>query len=130
MRRSPLFPAAPAYNRAASFTGRPAVLNIALLRRLLPYVVDLGTPTFRRWVVDRLPYKPAQELKSIVDIMHERSIAIYRAKKAALEAGDDSVAQQIGEGRDIMSILREPLDPSCFVLGTTSGRLTLGWFGS
>ncbi|KAM5533780.1 hypothetical protein V8D89_012555 [Ganoderma adspersum] len=83
----------------------PAVLNIALLRRLLPYVTDLGTPAFRRWVLDRLPYKPAQELKSIVDIMHERSIAIYRAKKAALDAGDDSVAQQIGEGRDIMSIL-------------------------
>ncbi|PIL23231.1 cytochrome P450 [Ganoderma sinense ZZ0214-1] len=83
----------------------PAVLNVALLRRLLPYVVDLGTPGLRRWVLDRFPYKPAQELKSIVDIMHDRSIEIYRAKKAALEAGDDTVAQQVGEGKDIMSIL-------------------------
>ncbi|KAI1784550.1 cytochrome P450 [Ganoderma leucocontextum] len=83
----------------------PAVLNIALLRRLLPYVVDFGTPAFRRWVVDMIPHKPVQDLKSIIDIMHERSVEIYRTKKQALEAGDDSVAQQVGEGRDIMSIL-------------------------
>ncbi len=73
----------------------------------MPYFVEVGPPAFRRWVLDRVPYQPAQDLKSIVDIMHERCVEIYRSKKAALDAGDDSAAQQVGEGRDIMSILRE-----------------------
>ena len=106
------------------------MLNITLLRRLIPYVSDLGTPAFRRWALDCVPYKPAQELKSIVDIMHERSVEIYRAKKMALEAGDDSVAQQVGEGRDIMSILRKfhfEFAPRRFRLGC-DGMLTLVWF--
>ena len=80
-----------------------------VLRRLLPYVVDVGPPAFRRWVLDRMPHRPVQELKSIVDIMHERSVEIYLARKQALEAGDESVKQQVGEGRDIMSILCESL---------------------
>lgn len=32
---------------------------------------------------------------------------IFNAKKAALEKGDDAVVLQIGEGRDIMSVLSE-----------------------
>ena len=86
---------------------RPAVMDIALLRRLVPYVAEFGTPTFRRWVLDMLPHKGVQKLKSIVDVMHYRSVEIYRSKKEALEKGDEAVAQQIGEGRDLMSILRK-----------------------
>ena len=86
---------------------RPAVMNIAILRRLVPYVAEFGTPTFRRWVLDMLPHKGVQKLKSIVDVMHYRSVEIYRSKKEALEKGDEAVAQQIGEGRDLMSILRK-----------------------
>lgn len=40
--------------------------------------------------------------------MHNESIAIYNAKKEALaKGGNDALAQQIGKGKDIMSILRE-----------------------
>ena len=48
-----------------------------------------------------------QALKRITDIMHGRSVQIFREKKALLERGDDALRHQIGEGRDIMSILRE-----------------------
>ena len=48
-----------------------------------------------------------QRLKEISDAMHARSVLIYNEKKAALEKGDDALKHQIGEGRDIMSILRE-----------------------
>ena len=41
-----------------------------------------------------------------MDTMHARSVAIFDAKKAALARGDADVARQVGEGRDIMSILR------------------------
>ena len=39
--------------------------------------------------------------------MHDRSVKIFNEKKALLEKGDDALKHQIGEGRDIMSILRE-----------------------
>ena len=87
-------------------------MNIAILRRLVPYVTEFGTPTFRRWVLDMLPHKGVQKLKSIVDVMHERSVEIYKLKKQALDQGDEAVAHQVGEGKDIMSILCTCKPPS------------------
>ena len=39
--------------------------------------------------------------------MHEQSIEVYDAKKDALKKGEDAVVQQVGKGKDILSILRE-----------------------
>ncbi len=74
---------------------------------LLPYVADIGPAAFRRRIVEALPINNIQRLKDISDIMYERSVLIYNEKKAALEKGDDALKHQVGEGRDIMSILRE-----------------------
>ena len=41
--------------------------------------------------------------------MDSESRKIYNAKKSALEAGDDTILHQVGEGKDIMSILRKLL---------------------
>ena len=46
-------------------------------------------------------------MKVLVDVVHDRSVEIYHAKKQALEQGDGAAAQQIGEGKDLMSILSE-----------------------
>ncbi|RDX54454.1 cytochrome P450 [Lentinus brumalis] len=83
----------------------PQLAKTGILRLLLPYVLDLGTASFRRRVVELLPNKRVQRLKDISDIMHERSVLIFNEKKAALEKGDDALKHQVGEGRDIMSIL-------------------------
>lgn len=37
--------------------------------------------------------------------MHKMAKKIYESKKAALAAGDEAVVEQIGEGKDIMSVL-------------------------
>lgn len=39
--------------------------------------------------------------------MHDQSVEVYNAKKNALAEGDDAVVQQVGKGKDILSILRE-----------------------
>ena len=39
--------------------------------------------------------------------MHTESINILTEKRAALEAGDDAMVRAMGEGKDIMSILRQ-----------------------
>lgn len=45
----------------------------------------------------------------MVDVIHETSKMIFYSKKAALEKGDDAVVHQVGEGRDIISVLSESL---------------------
>ena len=42
-----------------------------------------------------------------VRMMRTRSREIYEQKKLALAQGDEAVKLQIGEGKDIMSILSE-----------------------
>lgn len=72
---------------------------------LLPYLVKIGSPRFRRFIVGLLPFQNVQRLRSIVDVMYNTSIEILDAKKRALEEGDDAVSRQIGKGKDIISIL-------------------------
>ncbi|KAF8659052.1 hypothetical protein AX16_001924 [Volvariella volvacea WC 439] len=72
---------------------------------ILPWVVNIGTSRFQRFVVDILPWKNLHELRDIVGVMHNTSADIVQQKKKALAEGDDSLTQQVGQGKDIISIL-------------------------
>ena len=78
-----------------------------MLRQFMPYLVKIGTPSFRRKMLRLIPSKTIQMVTDIVDIMHEQSVEVYNAKKEALNKGEDAVVQQVGKGKDILSILRE-----------------------
>jgi len=84
---------------------RPNLQKLNILRRCIPYVYKIGPAWFRRLVMHYFPVKQVRVIKSIVDAMSESSTSIYRAKKAALEKGDEAVVRQVGEGKDIMSVL-------------------------
>lgn len=45
-------------------------------------------------------------MMQIADTLWDTSKQIFYGKKAALERGEDAVVQQVGEGKDIISILR------------------------
>lgn len=53
-----------------------------------------------------IPSKNLQKMKKFVDLMHQMALEIFRAKKQALDRGDEALAKQIGEGKDLMSVLR------------------------
>ncbi len=89
----------------------PQLARSVVLRGLFPIAIKLGPASFRRWIVERTPIENVQQLRRISDVMHNRSVQIFNEKKAMLESGDDAIKHQIGEGRDIMSILREFLRP-------------------
>ncbi|KAI0718774.1 cytochrome P450 [Cerioporus squamosus] len=84
---------------------QPTMVAINFLRRLLPYVSDFGSPALRRKLLQFIPNPGVQKMKDIVDTMWRRSVEIYESKKLAIEQGDEAVSQQIGEGKDLMSIL-------------------------
>ncbi|KAF8896616.1 cytochrome P450 [Infundibulicybe gibba] len=72
---------------------------------ILPHVAQLGPPWFRRFLVNILPWKNLHHIRDIIDTIHQTSVTIFEEKKQALKAGDEAVSRQIGQGKDIMSIL-------------------------
>lgn len=74
---------------------------------MLPMLKKLGPPQFRRWLLDMVPMQQVQRVKEIVDILDQNTREIFFGKRAALEAGDAAVKEQVANGNDIMSILRE-----------------------
>lgn len=62
----------------------------------------------RRLLLDLVPIESIQRMKAICDVINERSREIYNGKKAAIERGDQELLLAMGEGKDMLSILRTP----------------------
>ena len=75
---------------------------------ILPRVSRIGTPRLRRFVVDLLPWDDLHHMRDMVDYMHTIASGIYESKKRAFKKGDEAVTQQIGRGKDLISILSKP----------------------
>ncbi|KAJ2930969.1 hypothetical protein H1R20_g6127, partial [Candolleomyces eurysporus] len=78
----------------------------------LPLVYNIGSPKFRRWVVDTVPWKNLHELRDIVDVMHGAACEIVEVKKREYyenkkkeEMGLDVDEGKAGKGKDIISVL-------------------------
>ncbi|KAI0668342.1 cytochrome P450 [Trametes maxima] len=76
-----------------------------LTRLMIPTLVKLGPAWFRRRVVEALPHGLTQRMKEVSDALEARSLQIVNDKKAALQGGDEALKQQVGEGKDIISVL-------------------------
>lgn len=74
---------------------------------LLPYFSGIGSPAFRRAVVERIPSVAVQQGRKIVDLMDNTSRDILKAKREVIQRGGEAVTQQVGSGKDIMSVLCE-----------------------
>lgn len=72
---------------------------------LLSTLVKLGPPRFRRFLVDLLPFENVRRLRDCVDVMYNTSVEILKDKKRAISESNEAVANQIGQGQDIMSVL-------------------------
>ena len=71
----------------------------------LPYVKNIGTPAFRRRIVEITPWKDLQVLREVVDVMYSNARSIFLSRKRALESGDEVVKEDVAEGKDILSKL-------------------------
>lgn len=78
-----------------------------LWRVLCPYFLPYLPAGLGQVLAAWVPHANVQKMRKIVNEMDEQSRNIYNQKKAALEKGDEAIVQQIGEGKDIMSILSE-----------------------
>ncbi|KAL1739164.1 cytochrome P450, partial [Schizophyllum fasciatum] len=84
----------------------PILFRLIFLRiYVLPRVYKLGPAWLRRLVVDLIPSPTLHAVRDRVDLMWRTSREIYAQKRAALAAGDEAVSRQVGQGKDIMSLL-------------------------
>ncbi|KAK1224785.1 hypothetical protein PQX77_012303 [Marasmius sp. AFHP31] len=71
---------------------------------LLPFV-GIFSPRLRRFFALHLPIGVLQRGRELSDYMWKVSTEIYRGKLRALEEGDEAVREQVGRGKDIISVL-------------------------
>ncbi|OJT02020.1 Docosahexaenoic acid omega-hydroxylase CYP4F3 [Trametes pubescens] len=77
-----------------------------VVRQFMPYLVRIGPAALRRKIVEMAPKNgPSHHMMCISDALSERSHRIVNEKKRALQQGDEALKQQVGEGKDIMSVL-------------------------
>ncbi|KAI5889790.1 cytochrome P450 [Schizophyllum commune H4-8] len=96
----------------------PAMFRVFFWRvYVLPHVHKLGPAWLRRLVVNVLPMRRVHDLRDKVDLMWANSKEIYSRKLEALRLGDEAVTKQVGQGKDILSLLiranmkaEDPLD--------------------
>lgn len=76
---------------------RPTWFKLMALRHFLPYL--MRAPLWiRRAIVNTIPSRRVRKVRNIVEVMDKTSKEVLHAKKAALEAGDEQIALQVGEG--------------------------------
>ncbi|KAH9856530.1 cytochrome P450 [Lenzites betulinus] len=76
----------------------------AIPRRFLPYFPTVRLAGIGHWILSHFPHYGVRTLVRVSDILWKRSFEIYSDKKAAIESGE-TLGQQVGDGKDIMSIL-------------------------
>ena len=76
---------------------------------LFKYSKLVGPSWFRNLLARNVPIPTLNRANKIITTIATESERILVDKKVALRAGDDKVVEQVGEGKDIMSILRELL---------------------
>ena len=86
---------------------RPAIIDVHLWRTLYPWVHEYVPPRIRSFLAPLFPFGHFRRIREIIHAMDTHSRHIFREKKTAFEKGDEAVVQQVGEGKDIMSILRK-----------------------
>jgi hypothetical protein len=72
---------------------------------LAPILAWIGTPRFRRFLVDLLPGKNIRRVRDTIDTLHNISLEILEANRRSL-LEEDETSHQGGTRNNVLSILR------------------------
>ncbi|PCH40502.1 cytochrome P450 [Wolfiporia cocos MD-104 SS10] len=85
----------------------PTVQGLNTHIRFLHMFAEVGPARFRRAMMKVWPSKRMRDAVKIVDAMDMASKKVYESKKVAIQAGDEVLLRQIGQGEDVMSVLMQ-----------------------
>ncbi|KAI0056911.1 cytochrome P450 [Artomyces pyxidatus] len=82
----------------------PAMARLLMFRSIFPLVSRWPSRILRIGAAC-LPLPNVHYVMRLVEIMHQNTKRIFDAKKAMLAKGDSNVSNEVGEGKDIISVL-------------------------
>ncbi|PIL23096.1 cytochrome P450 [Ganoderma sinense ZZ0214-1] len=83
----------------------PSLYSLAAYLQFLPYIEAAIPLSLRRYLAERIPHKGFQQLRRVVNTLHDRALQVYTEKKSALSKGDEGARELFREGKDLMSIM-------------------------
>ncbi|KAK7466266.1 hypothetical protein VKT23_004994 [Stygiomarasmius scandens] len=85
----------------------PIIFRMFFARNyLLPWAVKLGSPKFRRLLLNLFPWRDLHRARDMSDYMYALSTEIFESKKRALDKGSISLqTNEAGRGKDVISVL-------------------------
>ena len=89
----------------SDFLSSPTSSSLAVPRSLFPYVYKVLHPKILKFMGRALPSAKLNHLMDIAETLNSMSRDIHETKKGLLELGDDATVKQVGDGKDIISIL-------------------------
>ncbi|TFK91204.1 cytochrome P450 [Polyporus arcularius HHB13444] len=92
------------YSRALKEFG-PTIVKLHPWRPLLPWLRRTFPLSFLQWATGVLPWPALRHMRAISDSVYSTSQQVLRRKKDMLKHGGDSLAREVGEGKDLMSVL-------------------------
>ena len=84
----------------------PVLSRLPLLGFIVPWISHYLPESAIRMILQHYPSSNVRAMMDISNTMEQRSTEIIDGKKTALLQGDEELVQKIGEGKDIMSVLR------------------------
>lgn len=76
-----------------------------LYRSLYPPISEIFPLKIQKIVGKMLPWPSLNRLIDLAEVLNTHARGIYDTKKRLLEMGDDATVMQIGNGKDIISVL-------------------------
>ncbi|KAI9443760.1 cytochrome P450 [Lactarius psammicola] len=83
----------------------PTTSSLAVYRNLFPYVDKIFHPKILKFLGRTLPWPKLNHLMVLAETLNSKSRGIHATKKRLLELGDDATVRQVGDGKDIISLL-------------------------
>jgi len=74
-------------------------------RNFLPYLTKVFRPKVLKFMGKAIPWRALNRIIELTDIMNANAREIYDTKKRLLESGHSATVKQVGDGKDIISLL-------------------------
>ncbi len=91
--------------RWSDWLSSPAMVSLTWARKLFPYVDKIFHPKILKFLGRMMPWPKLNHFMDITETINSKSRGILETKKRLLELGDDATVRQVGDGKDIISLL-------------------------
>ncbi|KAA1478681.1 cytochrome P450 [Dentipellis sp. KUC8613] len=111
----------------------PTLFSVSLIRQFAPFIARLGSPSFRRTIVEYTPNGTIQKIKNMSDVMYDTARDILQTKRRDIAKWGYEGSENEGL-KDVVSVLMKENDRAAAAEKMTEdeiiGQMTVLIFGA